>query len=105
MTANKDVPARTRTVLSDVKLLRRIDERLPRYTSYPTAPHFTSQIDASIYGTWLEALDRRHSISLYLHVPFCEQLCHYCGCHTTVSNSSERIAYYGRLLKREIELV
>ena len=90
---------------SDTELLARADERLPRYTSYPTAPHFTPQIGADAYATWLDTLDPGLPLSLYLHVPFCEQLCHYCGCHTTVANGSERIAHYAQLLMREVELV
>lgn len=90
---------------ADSELLKRIDERLPRYTSYPTAPHFTAQVDARTYACWLDALDGGTPLSLYLHVPFCEQLCHYCGCHTTVGSHRDRIAHYGRLLIRELELV
>jgi oxygen-independent coproporphyrinogen III oxidase len=99
--------ARTRShaPLSDTELLKRADERLPRYTSYPTAPHFTPLIGADTYAAWLDTLDAQLPISLYLHVPFCEQLCHYCGCHTTVANSSDRIAHYAQLLIRELELV
>lgn len=92
-------------LLTDNELLARIDERLPRYTSYPTALHFTPDIGASTHAAWLGALDPQQSVSLYLHVPFCEQLCHYCGCHTTVANNSERIAQYAQLLMREIHLV
>jgi oxygen-independent coproporphyrinogen III oxidase len=91
--------------LSDVEILARIDERLPRYTSYPTAPHFDPQIDADAYASWLDSLDAKSPVSLYLHVPFCEQLCHYCGCHTTVAHRPDRIAHYAQLLLREVDLV
>jgi oxygen-independent coproporphyrinogen III oxidase len=91
--------------LPEKELLARIDERLPRYTSYPTAPHFSPQIGANEYAAWLDSLDAQLPVSLYLHVPFCEALCHYCGCHTTVTNRPDRIAHYARLLAREIELV
>ena len=83
----------------------RLDERLPRYTSYPTAPHFTPQIGADTYAAWLDSLDARLPVSLYLHVPFCEKLCHYCGCNTTVARDSGRIAHYAQLMMRELELV
>jgi oxygen-independent coproporphyrinogen III oxidase len=82
-----------------------LDERLPRYTSYPTAPHFTPQIGADTYAAWLDSLDARLPVSLYLHVPFCEKLCHYCGCNTTVAHDRGRIAHYAQLLMRELELV
>lgn len=83
----------------------RLDERLPRYTSYPTAPHFGPQVGVDDYATWLDSLDARLPVSLYLHVPFCEALCSYCGCHTTVANRSDRVDHYAQLLMREVELV
>jgi len=46
-------------------------ERLPRYTSYPTAPHFSPGIGPGAYAEWLKAIPRQASASLYLHVPFC----------------------------------
>jgi oxygen-independent coproporphyrinogen-3 oxidase len=91
--------------ISERELLARIDERLPRYTSYPTAPHFSPQIGAPDYAGWLDSLAPRQTASLYVHVPFCEALCHYCGCHTTVTNKPDRIAHYASLLVRETELV
>ncbi len=79
--------------------------RLPRYTSYPTAPHFSDAVDAQTYGTWLSAWTGDKPISLYLHVPFCQQLCWYCGCHTTVTQRPDRIAEYAELLRRELDLL
>lgn len=89
----------------DNELLKRLDERIPRYTSYPTAPHFTPQIGADAYAGWLDTLDARLPLSLYLHVPFCEKLCHYCGCNTTVAHAPDRIAHYAQLMMRELDLV
>jgi oxygen-independent coproporphyrinogen III oxidase len=65
--------------LSDTAVLARLDERLPRYTSYPTAPHFTSQVGPDTYIAWLDSLDAQLPVSLYLHIPFCETLCSYCA--------------------------
>ena len=48
--------------------------RVPRYTSYPTAPHFSAAVDAGRYRSWLEALDPKTKLSLYLHVPFCRKI-------------------------------
>ena len=53
---------------------------------------------------WIR-FDAQLPVSLYLHVPFCEALCSYCGCHTTVANRSDRIDHYAQLLMREVELV
>lgn len=81
------------------------DERLPRYTSYPTAPHFTGEIGAESYGDWLQTLAPGTKASLYLHVPFCRSMCWYCGCHTTVALRDRPIVDYLSVLHREIELV
>ena len=80
-------------------------ERLPRYTSYPTAPHFSAGIGPGIYGDWLNAFPPHASASLYLHVPFCRSMCWYCGCHTSVARRDEPIAVYASALRCEIDLV
>jgi oxygen-independent coproporphyrinogen-3 oxidase len=89
----------------DRKVLAAYERRLPRYTSYPTAPNFHAGIDAETYRAWLEAVDPSATVSLYLHVPFCRAMCWYCGCHTMVAKSYDPIASYAVLLAREIELV
>ena len=76
----------------------------PRYTSYPSAHHFTD-LSADTYGDWLSRLDRDTSIALYAHIPFCEQMCHFCGCHTRVTRRYEPVFDYVSTLIREIELV
>jgi oxygen-independent coproporphyrinogen-3 oxidase len=81
------------------------DQRLPRYTSYPSAPHFGGSVDAATYRGWLAAVDPDLTASLYLHVPFCAAMCWYCGCHTTVAKDPGRIARYAALLADEIDLV
>src|SRR3569623_1019744 len=60
---------------------------VPRYTSYPTAPHFHKGVDAAAYGEWLASLTPGTPLSLYLHIPFCDTLCWFCACHTTVVNN------------------
>ncbi len=80
-------------------------ERLPRYTSYPTAPHFCGAIGPETYAGWLKAIPRHASASLYLHVPFCRSMCWYCGCHTSVARRDEPIAVYTSALRSEIDLV
>lgn len=81
------------------------EERLPRYTSYPTAPHFSPAVGADPYGEWLKALPSNLSASLYLHVPFCKEMCWYCGCHTQIVRREEPVAAYEAALRAEVELV
>ena len=81
------------------------DERLPRYTSYPTAPHFSPAVSDRQYGAWLGSLESGATGSLYLHVPFCRSMCWYCGCHTTITKHDAPIADYLAVLQREIEMV
>ena len=81
------------------------EERLPRYTSYPTAPNFTDEISAAIHGDWLSSIEQTATGSLYLHIPFCRSMCWYCGCHTTVAQRDAPVADYLTVLRREIEMV
>ena len=81
------------------------NERLPRYTSYPTAPHFSPDVSALQYGDWLASLGPEASSSLYLHVPFCRSMCWYCGCHTTITKHDTPILDYLTVMRREIETV
>ena len=89
--------------LSD--LLAKYDQRVPRYTSYPTAPHFSPAVDGAAYAGWLAALADGTPLSLYLHVPFCAELCWFCGCHTTATRRAEPMASYARTLLSEIDLL
>lgn len=75
---------------------------VPRYTSYPTAAEFGS-LDTELYRQALSGADG--DISLYVHIPFCERICFYCGCNTAASGRSQRLASYLDALHREIELV
>jgi oxygen-independent coproporphyrinogen III oxidase len=80
-------------------------ERLPRYTSYPTAPHFSSAVGPATYAAWLRAIPPRATASLYLHVPFCRSMCWYCGCNTSVARRDAPVAVYESVLRCEIDLV
>lgn len=86
-------------------LIAKYDQRVPRYTSYPTAPHFTTSVGAELYAEWLRVLPSDTALSLYLHVPFCAQLCLFCGCHTTAVHRVEPLIAYTRTLLREIDLL
>ncbi len=87
------------------QLIDRYGAAVPRYTSYPTAPHFHSGITPKTYETWLQALPASSSLSLYLHVPFCQRMCWYCGCHTKITRRYEPISEYAKHLALEIGLV
>jgi len=78
---------------------------VPRYTSYPTVPHFDAGIGGRGYAGWLEALNPAEPVSLYLHVPFCRKLCWYCGCNMKLAARYEPVADYVETLIRELELV
>ncbi|WP_305984420.1 oxygen-independent coproporphyrinogen III oxidase [Roseibium sp. MMSF_3544] len=78
---------------------------VPRYTSYPTAPHFHGGVTARTYADWLEAIKPDDSLSLYLHVPYCRELCHYCGCHTKATRQDAPLKTYATTLGQEISLV
>jgi oxygen-independent coproporphyrinogen-3 oxidase len=88
-----------------IGLIAKYDRAVPRYTSYPTAPHFSTAIDGGVYARWLRALPEGAALSLYLHVPFCASLCRFCACHTTVVNRPEPLLLYGATLMAEIDLV
>ncbi len=82
-----------------------LERAVPRYTSYPTAPNFSAAVDANVYRAWLAGLPGDATLSLYLHVPFCRELCHYCGCHTKATLRDEPIEAYAQRLVEEIALV
>jgi len=86
-------------------IARYAGERLPRYTSYPTAPHFSPAVSADTYAGWLAALPADTAASLYVHVPFCRRMCWYCGCNTAVTMRDEPIFAYAEILSAEIALV
>ncbi|MDE1996432.1 MAG: coproporphyrinogen III oxidase, partial [Rhizobiaceae bacterium] len=72
----------------------RYGQPVPRYTSYPTAPHFHEGVDGTIYAKWLAESSPDAPLSLYLHIPFCNRLCWFCGCHTNQVQRYDPIADY-----------
>lgn len=87
------------------ELTARLGENVPRYTSYPTAPHFHPGVDAAVQKGWLEALEGGDEISLYLHIPYCDRLCWFCACHTKQTRHYEPVTAYLRSLRAEIATV
>jgi len=86
-------------------LAAKYDLRVPRYTSYPTAPHFHPGVTGETYRKWLGGLDPALELSLYLHVAFCADMCWFCGCHTKVTRRYAPVATYMEAVWREIEMV
>ena len=89
-------------------LLRQMDLSGPRYTSYPTADRFVEAFGEVDYAQALEqrrtGLARSSALSLYVHIPFCESLCYYCGCNKIVTRHHDRAQEYLRYLNRELDL-
>jgi oxygen-independent coproporphyrinogen-3 oxidase len=90
---------------SQLMRLGLFDARVPRYTSYPTAPHFGTGVDAGLFTQWIGAIPEGSAISLYLHVPFCRRLCWFCACRTQGTSSDEPVRAYAETLKAEIALL
>jgi len=86
-------------------LALKYDRPVPRYTSYPTAPHFHAGIGPADQRARLAASDPTLPISLYIHVPYCRQMCWYCGCHTKIVARYEPVADFTAHLRREMKLV
>lgn len=105
MTAIRIARTRTDIEMDASALVARYDGRVPRYTSYPTAPHFGPAVGAAVYARWLAELPADMPLSLYLHVPFCDRLCLYCGCNTSVVRLELSRRAYAGLLMREIDHV
>lgn len=93
------------TVHSQLSRLGLFDARVPRYTSYPTAPQFGGGVTTAEFVNWIEAVPAGSEISLYLHVPFCRRLCWFCACRTQGTVSDDPVRAYAKVLKAEIALL
>ncbi|HEY9379829.1 MAG TPA: oxygen-independent coproporphyrinogen III oxidase [Burkholderiales bacterium] len=95
-------------LIPDADLLRRFDRPGPRYTSYPTADRFVAAYDAAAQVRTLKARRLQsggRALSLYVHLPFCEHVCYYCGCNKIITRNHSRTTKYLRYLEREMDLV
>jgi len=91
----------------DPELLARYNRPGPRYTSYPTAPHFDTVFGPEQYAQRLAEANRRSDdpLSLYVHIPFCEHRCLYCGCHVVITRREDVVRQYLDHLRKEIRMV
>lgn len=87
------------------QLIHKYDTAAPRYTSYPTANHFSDAVTPGDYAGWLADIPAEQAVSLYLHVPFCKTMCSYCGCHTKIISAYEPAAAYVEVLLKELDMV
>ena len=81
------------------------DARVPRYTSYPTAPHFSNDIGPADAKSWVKAIPSGSEISLYIHIPFCRRLCWFCACRTQGTTTNAPVKAYLETLCAEIDLL
>jgi oxygen-independent coproporphyrinogen-3 oxidase len=91
----------------DPDLIRRLDRHGPRYTSYPTADRFADAFGAGDYQAFVERYadtTGKRPLSLYVHVPFCDTVCYYCGCNKVITRNRARASEYLGFLEREAQL-
>jgi oxygen-independent coproporphyrinogen-3 oxidase len=92
----------------DINLLKKFDRPGPRYTSYPTVPHFHNKFGPVQYKEAIEQSNLEKDpakLSLYFHIPFCPSRCYYCACNTHITKNRAKITYYLNDLKKEIKLI
>jgi oxygen-independent coproporphyrinogen-3 oxidase len=82
-----------------------LDKPVPRYTSYPTAAEFSAEIGEADQRRGLEQVRPDEDLSLYIHIPYCREICWYCACNTGAANRPQRMTNYLERLSNEIDLV
>jgi len=95
------------SVVVTPELLARYDKPGPRYTSYPTAPQFSTDFGPEAYALRLGMANARagEPLSVYCHIPFCDHRCLYCGCHVIITQRDDIVDKYLSYMKREIDMV
>lgn len=92
----------------NLDLVKKYDKPGPRYTSYPTAPHFNENFTAEDYIDEIVKTnygDSLPDLSLYFHLPYCDTLCFFCGCNMIITRNRDRVKEYISYLKKEIDLL
>jgi oxygen-independent coproporphyrinogen-3 oxidase len=94
------------TIVFNRDLIEKCQKNAPRYTSYPTADRFNTDYTKALHLNQLQQLaqDNKEFISLYIHIPFCNTLCLYCGCNKIITNDRTTIKKYINYLDKEIAL-
>lgn len=83
-------------------LVDQYEASLPRYTSYPTVPFWQGLESMQQKKLIIDSAQQGKDLSLYIHIPFCEYRCHFCGCNTIISQDKSRADHYLDLLNQEI---
>ncbi|MHC8292934.1 oxygen-independent coproporphyrinogen III oxidase [Pseudomonas sp. LB3P58] len=90
----------------DTDLIRRYDLAGPRYTSYPTAAQFDGQVGTfDLFHALRDSRKALRPLSLYVHVPFCANICYYCACNKVITKDRGRAQPYLQRLEQEIQLI
>lgn len=89
----------------DEEVLKKYNVSGPRYTSYPTALEFSDDYKLDDYVTCLESVSPEKSLSLYIHIPFCQNICYYCACNKVITKDYAKSDRYVTNLIKEIKLV
>lgn len=94
------------TIEVDLNLVQKYSKPGPRYTSYPTAPHFSESVGPMDWERVIQAnnITNDRDLSLYFHIPYCDTLCYFCGCTTVITRNKDKIEEYLGYLFKELDL-
>ena len=96
------------TLTLDPGLIRKYNQPIPRYTSYPTVPFWNAKIDGQdwekAFTDQFDLQNHLNGISLYIHLPFCESLCTYCGCNKRITTNHSVEEEYLSIIEKEWKL-
>lgn len=90
----------------DPKIVEEFERPGPRYTSYPTAPLWKNDILADdLEGALRTSIQKESSLSLYMHLPFCEKFCHFCACNKVIDPKREHAGQYQQAIQKELQIL